>query len=596
VRPIYNARAVRQFDRTRPPNERESRSDANACLKTLAAYRRAAVSGRIPAGLRARARRAFLHLGGDPARGTASLRDYDHERYGPFLGVSDEGSAAGAIRAAALASPKVRALQSGTRPEPLVIGVALDAERLGGVGEIAVGPEEYADIWLDCVDRLLVTTNIGTRVNIRNYLPEPRVTLFRADRAEIAKARTTIAAKFTPFVETPDGKPRPFTVLIDFHNRSPLTAAKKRAVLSRLARWVKSGKAAGRGRAPRGHRLGLVAWVGLGPKGRDQALAAIDLAARAGLDLLVVDGVKRKEAASAISLAGLLDYFRPGLVGPLVREARKRGVTIRAANLPDTDTIARSTWVGLNTARTMGANLGKYGCFPLTLREIDHVVEQVQAWLPEWSAAPVFFVDQGLMRDGFVDVESDLPRGLEAWLDTVAAHGVRIVLIDTVDKSTGRRLLKKTGDDRSGYLTPAHIARVERYARSKGIKTLWAGGFQMSDAYELGRLGVFGIYVTSAAATTIAVAGSYVRDPALAGVKEPSREAVLRTKILLEAGFLSAALGDDRARPIAERAERLLATIGQAKPDAGLARRDTAALARVCVRGWRAHWRKAGRR
>jgi len=588
--------AVRHLDPQRPLTDREARSLADACLKVLASYRSAVARGKASAGLKKQARRAFLHLGGDPARSTASLKDYDHDRYGPFLGVSDEGSAAPAIREAGYASPKVRALSRATKAAPLVVGLAVDAERLGGVGEVAVGPEEYADIWLECVDRVLVTTNIGTRVNMRTYRREPRITLLRGDAGEMAGAKAAIAAAFKPFVETPDGNPRPLTVLIDFHNQAPLDDAGKLAALTELATFVSSGAAAGLKRAPAGQKLGLVVWPRLGPTGRDQALAAIDLASRAALDLLVIDGVKRKAADAAISLAGLLDYFPPGIVGPLLRRAEERGVTIRAANLPDTDTIARSIWVGLTTARNMGANLGKYGCFPLTLAEIDHVVEQVQSWLPSWSAAPVFFVDQGLMRDGAVDVEHDLPRGLEAWLDSVAAHGVRVVLIDTVDKANGRRLLKKTRDDKSGYLTPAQIERVELHARTVGIKALWAGGFHLRDAYDMGRLGVFGIYVTSAAATTIPVGdGSYARDPALAGVKEPSREAVLRTKILLEAGFLSSKLDDGTGRAIAGQAERLLAAMDGPKPDARRVRNDTAALARACVAGWRSHWKKAGR-
>ena len=585
---------MRQQDRHRPQTDQEARTLAEASLKSLASYRRAAGRGRIPAALRKQARTAFLHLGGDPARATASLKDYDHERYGPFLGVSDEGSAAGAIRDAGHESPKVRALPRTVKPSPLVVGLALDAERLGGVGEVAVGPEEYADIWLECVDRVLVTTNIGTRVNIRTYRREPRITLRQGDAAEIADAKTQIAAAFKPFVDTPDRKPRPCTVLIDFHNTSPIDAGRKRAVLKELSAFVASGAAAG-GKATPGHKLGLVVWPRLGPTGRDQTRDAIDLAADAGLDLVVVDGVKRKAADAAISLAGLLDYFAPGIVGPLLRHAADRRVTIRAANLPDTDTIARSIWVGLTTARNMGANLGKYGCFPLTLGEIDHVVAQIQSWMPAWSAAPVFFVDQGLMRNGAVDVERDLPRGLEAWLDTVAAHGVRVVLIDTVDKANGRRLLKKSQEDKSGYLTPQQIQRVEMHARTKGIKALWAGGFRLRDAYDLGRLGVFGIYVTTAAATTIPVAGSYERDPALAGVKEPSKEAVLRTKTLLEAGFLSSKLENGAGRAIAKAAAQLLATIDEQQPDVERARKETAALARVCVEGWRRHWKEGAR-
>ena len=586
---------MRQQDRHRPLTDREARALAEACVADLTKYRRAAARGAVTAALRKKARTAFLHLGGDPAKPTASLRDYDHERYGPFLGVSDEGSAAAAIREAGYESPKAQALPRTVKPSPLVVGLALDAERLGGVGEVAVGPEEYADVWLECVDRVLVTTNIGTRVNIRTFRREPRITLRQADAAEIARAKTTIAEAFKPFVETPDGTPRPFTVLIDFHNRSPLAASRKLEVLKDLSDFVASGAAAGRKGAPPGQKLGLVIWPRSGPTGREQTVAAIDLAAAAGLDLVVVDGVKRKAADAAISLAGLLDYFAPGIVGPLLRHAADRGVTIRPANLPDTDTIARSIWVGLTTARGMGANLGKYGCFPLTLNEIDHVVGQIQSWLPEWSAAPVFFVDQGLMRDGAVDVEHDLPRGLEAWLDRVASHQVRVVLIDTVDKANGRRLLKKSRGDTSGYLTPQQIQRVEMYARTKGIKALWAGGFHLRDAYELGRLGVFGIYVTSAAATTIPVAGSYVRDPALAGVKEPSKEAVLRTKTLLEAGFLSSKLENGAGRAIATAAAQLLATIDEPKPDVQRARKETTALARTCIDGWRAYWKERAR-
>ena len=133
------------------------------------------------------------------------------------------------------------------------------------------------------------------------------------------------------------------------------------------------------------------------------------------------------------------------------------------------------------------------------------------------------------------------------------------------------------------------------HARTKGIKALWAGGFRLRDAYDLGRLGVFGIYVTTAAATTIPVAGSYERDPALAGVKEPSKEAVLRTKTLLEAGFLSSKLENGAGRAIAKAAAQLLATIDEQQPDVERARKETAALARVCVEGWRRHWKEGAR-
>jgi hypothetical protein len=310
------------------------------------------------------------------------------------------------------------------------------------------------------------------------------------------------------------------------------------------------------------------------------------------MKVVAIDGVKRKDADRAVSLAGLLDYFPPGLVGPILRAAARNGVRVRTANLPDTDTIARSTWVALATARSCGACLGKYGCFPLTRRETDHVVHQIQRWLPDWSAAPVFFVDQGLLGEDRVDVGRDLSRGLRSWLESVAAHGVRVVLIDTIDKATGRRLLKKSSQDANGFLGPKQVADAENLARRLGIKVLWAGGMGLQDAYEMGRLGVFGIYVTSAAATTIPVAGSYRRDPSLAGVKEPSKAAVLRTKILLEAGFLAAKLPDGTADGIERLAQQLLAA-HERKDTAGVARLS-ATLACECATGWRRHWKQLG--
>jgi hypothetical protein len=568
----------------------EDRALADACQQALTDYRMAVVNGGATRALRARARRAFLHLGGSPARSGASLKDYDHARYGPFLGVSDEGSAAGQIREAAFASPKVRALPHSVPRTPLVVGVAVDAERLGGIGEVAVGPDEYADVWLESVDRVLITTNIGTRVNMRVYRREPLVALERDSKEAIDAAKRAIEAAFKPFIETPDDRPRPLTVFVDVPRYVRMTTPRKRVALRKLVQHVSSGKAAGNGAkaAPPGQELGLAVWARPGPAGKVEAIAAIDLAASVGMRVVAVDGVKRKDADRAVSLAGLLDYFPPGLVGPILRAAAKKGVRVRTANLPDTDTIARSTWVGLTTARSCGASLGKYGCFPLTRLETDHVVQQIQGWLPDWSAAPVFFVDQGLLREDRVDFGRDLARGLGSWLETVAAHGVRVVLIDTIDKATGKRLLKKSSNDATGFLGPNQVKDAEHLARRLGIKVLWAGGMGLRDAYAMGKLGVFGIYVTSAAATTIPVAGSYRRDPSLAGVKEPSKAAVLRTKILLEAGFLAAKLANGTAGRIERLAQEVLAAHDDGNAT-GVARLSTN-LASECAAGWRAHW------
>lgn len=588
------SKSLSHLDFAAPRTPNQDRWLAAACLRALGDYRTAVVKKSPSRTQRENARRALLHLGGDPSRTRTSLKDYDHVRYGPFLGVSDEGSAAAAIRDAAYGSPKVQAMSKNTRT-PLKVGVAVDAERLGGIGEVAVGGDEYADVWLECVDRLLITTNIGTRVSMRVFRREPLIVLKSGKSKAIEAAKCEIASAFKPFVETPDKKPRPLTVFVDIPTYCKMTTARKRTALAELVEFVASGQAAGPGKtkAPPGQQLGLSAWVKLGPKGRDQAIAAIELAASVKMWVVVIDGVKRKLADRAISLAGLLEYFPPGLVGPIMRAAEKKRVRVRTANLPDTDTIARSTWVGLQTAQHFGANLGKYGCFPLTLEETDQVVEQVQGWLKNWSAAPVFFVDQGVLREAAVDVGRDTMRGLKKWLETIAAHKARVVLIDTIDKASGKRLLKKSSDDKTGFLGPKQIKTIETLARHLGVKVLWAGGLGLRDAYEMGKLGVFGIYVTSAAAMTIPVAGSYIRDPALAGLKEPSKEAVLRTKILLEAGFLANAVDGMNPSTIEHSADLLLTAHGNGDVDA--THQATLKLARDCLTAWRIYWRSLDR-
>src|SRR5271165_2658051 len=85
---------------------------SDAYRDVLRRYREQAISGAKPdEDERELAREALRFLGGEADRQTYSLRDYDHRRYGPFLGVSDEGGAAVAIRRAAFASPKARALE-----------------------------------------------------------------------------------------------------------------------------------------------------------------------------------------------------------------------------------------------------------------------------------------------------------------------------------------------------------------------------------------------------------------------------------------------------------------------------------------------------
>jgi hypothetical protein len=614
-------RLYRRLQSGKALDEREKRALGDSSREILRAYHDAAASGAESGArtkrLRAAARRALLFLGGDVDRPVASLKDYDHRAYGPFLGVSDEGSAAAAIRDAAYHSPKARVLKEAS---PLDIGVALDAERLGAIGETAVGPEEYADVWLECVERLLMTTNVSTRLNVRYYKRFPIITLAGGDaRAALDAAEEEIGRALSPFKWTPDNRPRRARVFVAFESesaggkgaRAGRAPRMSRAAQVRMLRELKRRVARRDFFEPKLHDVGLCARIGEGPIGRDEAFAAIDLARDAGMRELMLIGKVRKEADEVISLPGLLQYLAPGLLGPVQRRANASKIRICAANVVDAATVASGAWSTLNTARAMGLHLGKYGTFPLMVEECSEMVRDVQQWCSDWSAAPVCFVDQPILSKDRVDADGDIRRGLLRWLGVVRRRGVSVVLIDTIDKSKGWKLLKTGKDDKLGKLGPLQIAGIDRFAQRIGIKVLWAGGITLPQVYEFGKLGVFGIYVTSSAAVSKPVFGIYCRDPLLDKVKEPTFEGVYRTKLLLEAGFLVSSLeGGAAAGSLAaarklgtpgslaaakELEERALTYIqaleGNDKARAAAAQDELAAAAAA---GWRRHFRALG--
>jgi hypothetical protein len=323
--------------------------------------------------------------------------------------------------------------------------------------------------------------------------------------------------------------------VVEFELGSTRPRAERKAMLATLVAHIKSGGIA----APKVHRLGLNVRIGWGPKGRDAALAAVDLARAAGLRDVSIDGVVRKEADRTISLPGLTNYLAPGLVAQILRYAERKGIRVRPFDQVDPDTVARSVWSALNTARAMGLHLGKYSLSPLTLEESVTVVDQVQRWFSDWAAAPVFYLDQGLIDRERVYVGHDRSKGVAVWLRAMAKHGVKVVLIDTVDKSKGWKLLRTGADDPKGLLGAREISKLAALGETLGIKVLWAGGITAPQAYELGKLGVFGIYVTTAASIEVAVTGTYLVDPAMAKAKRPTFAGVLSVKTLLEAGYLS---------------------------------------------------------
>ncbi len=506
-------------------------------------------------------RDAILYLGGAGDPRSVSLKDYDHNKYGPYLGISDEGSAAHVIRKAALESAKMQVVGTAA---PIVVGVAHDAERLGAIGEVPVGPEEYANIRLECIGRILTSTNVGTQLNLRYYKRNPVVTVQKGSAIKALRiAKNELKDFFSLFLHTPDGKPRPLTVYIEFDRESRRTFKDRASMLRKLARFVANGKIAD----PKVHRLGFQMRIGFGYKGRDASLLAINLASAAGLDEVAIDGVVSKEADEKVSLPGLLKYLSSGLVSPILRRAKAKGIRVRPKNSVDPDTVARGVWSALNSARHMGLELGKYGTFPLTLEECNEVIGKVQRWFKDWTAAPVFFVDQGVVSAEKIYVGDEVVAGLKEWLKIMKYHKVPVVLIDTVDKSKGWRLLR-TKSDPKGLLKPVQIREIDRLASRWGINVLWAGGISLPQTFEFGKMGVFGIYVTSAAASKGPVSGEYERDPLLAFLKEPSIEGVSRAKLLLEAGFLASRLkGSKHAKELERLARSLIKAISPNRPE-----------------------------
>lgn len=309
----------------------------------------------------------------------------------------------------------------------------------------------------------------------------------------------------------------------------------------------------------RHHRVGLLAGVRRGKAGAQQAIEALDLAKACAITTVALDGSIRQDAERLVSLPGLLNYFNRRELLELRSEAAKRGIELVAANIVDAESAARAVWSSLLAARNMGLALGKYGLFPLSFEESEAVVKTVQSWFASWTAAPVFYVDQPTVKERQAFEKRTLTDLVSEWLGMVGRHGVRVVLIDTVEKSRGLHLLKTEPRDRRGILTHDQVRMLDEVARKSNVRALWAGGITPAQAFEFGRLGVFGIYVTSAVAAAIPVTREHENDPGLANERLPTLAGVSRVKLLLEAGFLSARLaGSPIGHQLDELAGKLL--------------------------------------
>jgi hypothetical protein len=183
---------------------------------------------------------------------------------------------------------------------------------------------------------------------------------------------------------------------------------------------------------------------------------------------------------------------------------------------------------------------------------MDEVVGKVQRWLSDWSAAPAFYVDVPWVDGRRVYELKDAAEATRRWLELVARNGARVVLIDTVDKARGRRLVKTASDDERGIFSYQEIEALQRTAAGLDLRVLWAGGIPLPQVRALGRRRVFGVYVTTAAAEAQPLTPEEQRDIGLMAAKEPARERIALVKLLLEAGFLD----DPALEPDAAAAEQ----------------------------------------
>jgi hypothetical protein len=511
---------------------------------------------------------------------TKPLEEYDHARFGPVLGVSDEGSAAATIAAAAYASAKATAHGAA---DPMVVGMILDGERMGSAGEVPIGPDEYDQLLPAAEGRTFVTTNVGVRVNTRFYQPLPQFRVADA-AADPAAWVDSVIERFAPFVHTPDGTPRRLTV------RLLVTAGEPHDGLADLVRSIDAARSEGRMGPPDLHRLSLlVAYPEeIGADDLDGLKALVDLAADLGIPEVAVDAPLREAARRRLSVQGLLNVLAPDTVRELLAYGHDRGVQSVYEFDVDTETAARTVWTGLNSARHYGLSAAKYGLVPLRLEQMEEVIDGVQRWLHDWTPIPAFYVDTPLVTSDDVYEMDRVVEAAKVWMTMAAAAGAKVVLIDAPDRVNPRKLLRKTdAPDDPGVLTLDDVAELLDHAVGCGLRALWSGGNSAEQAFQLGRLGVFGIFTTGSTARVVPVSGTLESDQQLAQTSEPTEVGVRRVHALLQAGYLCHVLGADAVVAEIEAAATALVAAANDTVECATA---LDAMNAVLERGWNLHW------
>lgn len=318
---------------------------------------------------------------------TRPLEDYDDRRFGPILGVSDEGTAAETIASAAHASAKARAFGDA---DEMCVGVIIDGERMGSAGELPIGPDEYRQIVPAAQGRTFCTTNVGVRLNARIRQPLPE---FRVEADGEQRLSESILDQFAPFVDPPGGMPRPLTVRLWVESGSKLE--RLRGVVAR----IEAGRAAGRLGPSELHRLAFLITFEreIASGDLDELTRLIDLATELGVPEVAIDGPLRDGARRRMSLQDLLNVADADAARKLLRHGTQRGVRVVHRYEVDAEAAARAVWTGLRSAQACGLSAAKYGLFPLTFQQMHVVVEHVHRWMSDWTPIPAFYVDTALV-------------------------------------------------------------------------------------------------------------------------------------------------------------------------------------------------------
>jgi len=501
----------------------------------------------------------------------ALLAEYDSDRYGPLFAVSDEGSAGPVVLDAALSSAKAAAGASSR----FRLGVILDGERMTSAGEVPIGPPEYGALSSAAAGQLLLTTNVGTRINVRlsGQLPE-----FPA----LEKSAEAVIAAFEPFLDTPDHRPRPLTV------RLQLDPGADRTQLAALVGKLKEARKKGEIGPANIHQLSVLISFKeeiAADAQLEQSEAIIAAGADLGVPEVAIDGAQLSYARQRWGAQGLLNVLSIPAANRLLKFATSRGVRLRPRYQIDVDSAARTIWTGLEAARVNGFDAGKYGLLPLTLEEQGQVIELITRWTSGWTAIPAFYVDTPLVSAAEVLDVAQCELAARRWLKVARGAGATTVLFDAPDRVNPRKLVQGS-DSPDGVLTPDQIDALRDYSELLGVKILWSGGITAPQAFALARRRVFGIFSTSSTAAKIAVTAQFERDPRLAAENEPTEFGVRRMHAIIQGGFLSSRMGElhpGLARELETSTANLVASGGEAaKSQAALE-----ALNGLLLRGWR---------